>query len=64
MVLVHNGIIENYQEIKESLLKKGYTFASQTDTEVAAALLDSYYAEAASGRAIPAPARSTRFATR
>ena len=47
VVLVHNGIIENYQEIKESLLKKGYTFASQTDTEVAAALLDSYYADAA-----------------
>ena len=41
VVLVHNGIIENYQEIKESLIKKGYTFASQTDTEVAAALLDS-----------------------
>ena len=39
VVIVHNGIIENYQEIKESLLKKGYTFASQTDTEVAAALL-------------------------
>ena len=47
VVLVHNGNIENYQEIKESLLKKGYTFASQTDTEVAAALLDSYYADAA-----------------
>ena len=47
VVLVHNGIIENYQEIKESLIKKGYTFASQTDTEVAAALLDSYYADAA-----------------
>lgn len=46
MVIVHNGIIENYQEIKEGLARKGYTFSSQTDTEVAAALLDSYYVEA------------------
>ena len=38
VVIVHNGIIENYQELKDSLLKKGYAFASQTDTEVAAAL--------------------------
>ena len=53
VVIVHNGIIENYQEIKESLLKKGYTFASQTDTEVAAALLDSYYVEAAKRESDP-----------
>ena len=53
VVIVHNGLIENYQEIKESLLKKGYTFASQTDTEVAAALLDSYYAEAAKRESDP-----------
>ena len=53
VVIVHNGIIENYQELKESLLKKGYTFASQTDTEVAAALLDSYYAEAAKRESDP-----------
>lgn len=33
-VLVHNGIIENYQEIKDGLLAKGYTFTSETDTEV------------------------------
>ena len=46
VVIVHNGIIENYQEIKEALARKGYTFSSQTDTEVAAALLDSYYVEA------------------
>ena len=46
VVIVHNGIIENYQEIKEGLARKGYTFSSQTDTEVAAALLDSYYVEA------------------
>lgn len=42
MVIVHNGIIENYQELKEKLLKAGYTFYSQTDTEVAAKLLDYY----------------------
>ena len=40
---VHNGIIENYQELKEKLLKKGYTFYSQTDTEVAIKLVDYYY---------------------
>ena len=38
--LVHNGIIENYHELKEELLKKGYTFKSETDTEVAVALID------------------------
>lgn len=39
--LVHNGIIENYQEIKEELCKVGYSFKSDTDTEVFAALIDS-----------------------
>ena len=34
VVGVHNGIIENYTELKEKLLKHGYTFYSQTDTEV------------------------------
>ena len=34
VVLVHNGIIENYQELKEHLIQKGYTFYSETDTEV------------------------------
>ena len=40
---VHNGIIENYQELKEKLFKSGYTFNSQTDTEVAIKLVDYYY---------------------
>jgi len=40
---VHNGIIENYQELKDKLLRKGYTFYSQTDTEVAVKLVDYYY---------------------
>jgi len=43
VVGVHNGIIENYQELKEKLLKKGYTFYSQTDTEVVVKLVDYYY---------------------
>lgn len=43
VVLVHNGIIENYQELKDKLVKAGYTFYSQTDTEVAAKLIDYYY---------------------
>lgn len=43
VVAVHNGIIENYQELKEKLLKKGYSFYSQTDTEVAVNLVDYYY---------------------
>lgn len=43
ITIVHNGIIENYIEIKNDLLEKGYTFLSNTDTEVACALLDSLY---------------------
>lgn len=40
---VHNGIIENYQELREKLTKNGYTFTSQTDTEVGVKLVDYYY---------------------
>ncbi|MDD7555984.1 glutamine--fructose-6-phosphate transaminase (isomerizing) [Ruminococcus sp.] len=43
VIAVHNGIIENYQELREKLTKKGYTFNSQTDTEVAVKLIDYYY---------------------
>ncbi len=43
VVGVHNGIIENYQELREKLLKKGYEFYSETDTEVAIKLIDYYY---------------------
>lgn len=43
VVAVHNGIIENYQELREKLLRKGYTFYSSTDTEVAVKLIDYYY---------------------
>ena len=43
VVAVHNGIIENYQELKDKLLRKGYQFYSETDTEVAVKLIDYYY---------------------
>ena len=43
VVAVHNGIIENYQELKDKLLLKGYAFYSETDTEVAVKLVDYYY---------------------
>lgn len=43
VVGVHNGIIENYQELKEKLVKNGYSFYSSTDTEAAIKLVDYYY---------------------
>ena len=43
--LVHNGIIENYAELKQELLKEGYIFKSQTDTEVIAILIGKYLDE-------------------
>lgn len=43
VTLVHNGIIENYIELKNDLIKKGYNFKSQTDTEVIAQLFDSIF---------------------
>ena len=45
-VLVHNGIIENYAELKSDLLKKGYTFHSDTDTEVLVNLIEYFYLNA------------------
>lgn len=41
--LVHNGIIENYQELKDALAKEGHKFTSETDTEVAAHLIEKYF---------------------
>lgn len=43
VILVHNGIIENYQELKDELSLSGYQFYSQTDSEVAANMMDYYY---------------------
>jgi len=45
-VLVHNGIIENYAELKSDLVKKGYSFKSDTDTEVLVNLIEFYYRNA------------------
>ncbi|MCM1164609.1 MAG: glutamine--fructose-6-phosphate transaminase (isomerizing) [Lachnospiraceae bacterium] len=52
VTIVHNGIIENYAELKEFLSEKGYKFISQTDSEIVACLLDFYYAERDPLRAI------------
>ncbi len=43
VTIVHNGIIENYSTLKEKLINQGYVFKSETDTEVACALIDSIY---------------------
>ena len=43
VVAVHNGIVENYKELKEFLTSNGYSFYSQTDTETAVKLLDYFY---------------------
>lgn len=43
VVGVHNGIIENYQELRDKLTRNGYSFYSSTDTEVAVKLIDYYY---------------------
>lgn len=43
VVGVHNGIIENYQELRQKLLKKGYSFYSRRIPEVAVKLVDYYY---------------------
>lgn len=43
IAVVHNGIIENYQPLRDRMTRKGYTFISQTDTEVLAHMLDYYY---------------------
>lgn len=43
VTIVHNGIIENYKKLKEFLIKKGYNFESETDTETVAKLLDCFY---------------------
>lgn len=44
LALVHNGIIENHEELKARLIKAGHRFTSQTDTEVIAHLIESFYA--------------------
>ena len=56
VAIVHNGIIENYKSLKEMLIKRGRTFVSETDTEVAAQLIDFYY----EGDLLQAVSRATR----
>lgn len=57
VVAVHNGIIENFQEIKEMLLKHGYAFYTQTDTEAAVKLID-FYLKTGSGNPLDALAQA------
>ena len=57
IAVVHNGIIENYQELKDRLINRGYEFASQTDTEVVAQLIDYYYTGEAAGDPLEAITR-------
>jgi len=45
IVIVHNGIIENFRELKEELIEKGHQFKSETDTEVVAHLISTYYVD-------------------
>lgn len=59
--LVHNGIIENYRELKEGLMKKGHRFRSQTDTEVAAHLIEEYGFEPALKKIVGAYAFAVIF---
>ncbi len=57
IAVVHNGIIENYQELKDKMINRGYTFASQTDTEVVVQMIDYYYSGEAAGDPITAITR-------
>lgn len=43
IAVVHNGIIENYKELRENLIQQGYEFTSETDSEVIAHVVESYY---------------------
>ena len=56
IVLVHNGIIENYQELKEKLVRAGFLFETETDTEVAVKLIEYYYRQ--TGKPLDAIARA------
>ena len=52
--MVHNGIIENYAKLKQTLIGRGYEFLSETDTEVLAHLLDYYYKGKCAGNPLAA----------
>ena len=57
IAVVHNGIIENFQELKDRLIGRGFDFVSQTDTEVVAQLIDYYYTGEAAGDPLGASSR-------
>ena len=57
IAVVHNGIIENFQELKDRLTARGFTFTSQTDTEVAAQMIDYYYTGESAGDPLDAITR-------
>jgi len=56
LAVIHNGIIENYMSLKESLISKGHVFVSDTDTEVIVHLIEEYY----EGRIVPAVQRALK----
>ena len=57
IAVVHNGIIENYQELKDRLVARGFEFVSQTDTEVIAQMIDFYYCGESAGDPLDAITR-------
>ncbi len=64
IAIVHNGVIENYDALREKLLKAGHKFRSATDTEVLAHLIGDYYEKRKSGSAGVPSASSPEFKTR
>src|SRR4029079_2710548 len=58
IAVVHNGIIENYEELREKLKLKGYVFRTQTDTEGIAHLVHAYWREEGCGDLLPAVQRA------
>ena len=67
IALIHNGVIENYAQIKKFLLAKNYTFTSETDTEVLCNLIAYHYAKEPAGgttaTAVSSKASANRFVT-
>ncbi len=53
IVVVHNGIIENYVPLKKKLIEEGHTFTTETDTEVIAHLVEKYFYPSGNGRHVP-----------
>ncbi|MGA2245706.1 MAG: glutamine--fructose-6-phosphate transaminase (isomerizing) [Verrucomicrobiota bacterium] len=60
IAVVHNGVIENYDALKQKLLREGHNFRSNTDTEVLAHLIGDYYEKLVSGRGVRRPPPAPR----